>query len=74
MRVVNRRGRPVTYVKPDWRDPNMPVHYETEMYGERLLVQATPEQRSEMSESTLRFFLTDYDWRDDPTYNLRRRK
>lgn len=70
------RRRPYIDTRPDWRDPNMPVLLQT-THG---LVQVSAEsaqytfavrvKRLEQMEDTHPFI----NWRNDPTYNMRRKK
>lgn len=57
-----RRRRDVPDDRPDWRDPDMPV-----VRGNKLF---SPAEAKRFASITLSKGL--YDWRRDPTYNLRR--
>ncbi len=54
--------------RPDWRDPNMPVYVSTRSQG---MVQWDPArlQRAMAAKIALS---DEPDWRDDPTYNLKK--
>ncbi len=62
--------------KPDWRDPDMPVLLQTT----NGIVEVSPEQATEIfAERMRKLEIMQYEipllnWRDDPTYNLRRSK
>lgn len=66
---MRRINLPPAPLRPDWRDPAMPVHATSN--GKSITV--TPQRRSEVSAHNLGnpYVPT---WRVDPTYNLRRPK
>lgn len=49
----------------DWRDPNMPIEGKTKQHPPELRVKASRLSLANSIEPT---------WRNDPTYNLRRRR
>lgn len=72
-----RRRRQEPDNRLDWRDPRMPVLRRpwVEVLGtfERREQMMTPEQSSELATESFRES-DGPDWRNDPTYNLRRRR
>lgn len=61
--------RPPPDTRPDWRDPDMPVLVCTKSDG---LIQWEPERFQRAVAGRLAI-CTEPDWRNDPTYNLRRK-
>lgn len=62
----------MTKPAPDWRDPNMPViAYSTEAKG---LVSIEPERLQRVCQRRMEWGGIVPDWRNDPTYNLRRKR
>lgn len=63
-----RKRRFVPDTRPDWRDPNMPCYEHSKSRG---MIEFTAEQKTGIS--TQRLQLPAPNWRNDPTYNLRRK-
>lgn len=55
--------------RPNWRDPAMPCF---ELSRSRGTIEVTAEFKAEIARK--RMELPAPDWRDDPTYNLRRKR
>lgn len=64
---MRRRPQPPD-TRPDWRDPNMPCFEHSKSRG---MVEFTAEEKTQISSQRLQFNAPN--WRDDPTYNLRRK-
>lgn len=69
-------------MKPDWRDPNMPVLVQYKDENGRTILKLTPPEvvteihaiRMWQIELMILGGQHEFDWRRDPTYNLRRKK
>ena len=65
-----KRRRPPPDLRPDWRDLDMPVLVSTKSQG---MTEWTPERVQKVALHRLQF-ADESNWRDDPTYNLRKPK
>lgn len=69
---VKRRRRPAPDLRPDWRNPNMPVIRRYTMRDGTTKTEVDPDYEHRYRE----FMMTSSalpSWRDDPTYNLRKK-
>lgn len=71
--IMPRKHRPRPDTRPDWRDPDMPVLREYRMANGRLVTEIDPEYERRYREFKLHDAIAPT-FRNDPTYNLRRRK
>lgn len=73
-----RRPRPLPDNRPDWRDPSLPPSdrdYTFRMSDgtTQQITEVTPEQETQIRAMMMQGSPAP-NWRDDPTYNLRRRR
>jgi hypothetical protein len=66
---MRRRKSPTIDSRPDWRDPNMPCLVSTKSAG---MTEWAPERLQRVSAARLNLTI-EPDWRNDPTYNMRRK-
>jgi len=67
---MKRKRQPTPDTRLNWRDPNMPVYRQRRSTGETVMVQ--PATSVKVSQYGLEH-AGEPTWRNDPTYNLKRR-